>query len=133
MKKLLALLVFCLAFTPPIVRAVDWVRVTGNNQVITYIDVDSIKMSNGKVYFWYLNDFTPHIPDSPDTLSSKNFTSITDCDLLSYQRLTTTFFSEHLGNGNVTATFEEKDPVSYAIPESIMGHIVEWVCDFIKR
>ena len=133
MKKLLALLVFSLAFTPLVVRAQDWQYTADSDGVISLIDVDSIKMSNGKVYFWNLYEYTPHMPCCPDTLSSKTFTSIIDCDLLSYQNIRRVFFSEEFGYGEVVSRHEEKEPVRYAIPGSVMGDTVKWVCDHIEN
>ena len=133
MKKLLALIVICLAFTPLVVRAEDWVLVSKSEKLVSYIDVDSIKMSNGKVYFWYLWNYSPHLPGFPDTLSSKFFISILDCDLFSYQGLRNVDFSEYFGDGTVTSVHDENQPVVYAIPGSVMGITVKSACDFIKR
>ncbi len=137
MKKFIASIVFCLAFTPPIVRAVDWLPVSGDEEITLYVDVHSVKMKNGVIYFWSMSDFFPHLPQMPSTLSAKGFVSIIDCDLFSFQYLTTMFFSEHSGKGNVVSQFGdgklEVELVEYAIPGSHQHHGIEWVCDFVKR
>jgi hypothetical protein len=131
MKKLLALLVFCLAFTPLVVRAVVWFPVEINEQESVYLDLDSIKKADGNVYGWYLVNFQPHFPDHPQILSAMTFISI-ECDLFSYRKLQYSLFPEHSGKGKVLHTYNEDQQVRYAMPDSRIYIVVKSACDFSK-
>lgn len=133
MKKLLALLVFCLAFTPLVVRAADWVKVAEGGITTSYVDVDSIKMSKGKIYFWYLFNYSPPLQNSPEVLSSMTFSSIIDCDLFSYRNLKNVYYSGYGGDGKVVAIHGGDEQLGYALPETVLYENIKWVCDHIEN
>jgi len=133
MKKLLALIVFCLVFTPPIVRA-EWVYSGANSSgTDSYFDLDSIRNSKGKISAWVLYNYNPHLKNSPEVLSLKELLVI-DCDFFSFRSLTSQFFSEHDGYGENIETYNDfPEKIQYAAPESQIYGQLKMICDHVEN
>ncbi len=128
MKKLLTLtvLLYSLIFSP--VSFGEWSPVvTGGSGSISYVDFDRIRKNNGFVYFWRLVDYPE--PISGEYLSVKSYHK-GDCELLRHQYLSTGWYKQSMGKGELGVSDNFENPSwDYPPPNSTSEVILEIICD----
>ena len=123
---------FFLFFFATNIFALNWTPVTSNNEAISYVDIDSIKKSNGMVYYWNLSDRYEKVTIGDITFMSTVSYNMTDCDDINRVKiLSTSFYEGKMAGGRSLYTVEGQD-WSYNVPGSVGASLDNYVCSIIK-
>ena len=130
MKKLrqISLLIASTLLFPTLSFA-EWREVASNVNVTYYVHIESIRKTDGYVYFWELGDLIEPLKNT-GSLSVKAYNQ-TDCERFRINRLNVHFHKEPLGSGDAQK-FNPKTEWLYADPDSSLETIVKFVCNFVK-
>jgi hypothetical protein len=125
MKKFIFTLLFStLVFSSP--SYAGWTKVGENMGGTTYyVDFDRIRKHDGYVYYWELSDYLK--PSKSGVLSAKLYTQ-GDCKLFRYKYLSMSFYTEPMGNGTPSSTFEPPEKWRYPPPSSVSETVLKSVC-----
>ena len=109
--------------------ALNWKEVTPIEDGIFYVDIDSIKKSNGMVYYWELEDRYEKITIGGYTFISSVAYNITDCDTNRIKTLKVVFYEKNMASGRVQYSEDYESPSwTYSVPGSAGDLINEYVC-----
>ena len=131
MKKALLVLTFFFLL-PNISYADDWLFVhevgEGKNKQYTYIDVSTIKVVDGYVYFWFMNDYET---TAGGANSDKVFNQ-GDCKKKGIKTLEYVTFTRNMGKGKKIFEFTPPDEWKYPSPETGWYNILDKVCYIVN-
>ncbi len=129
MKKLgqISLFIASLLVFPTLSFA-EWREVASNVNATYYVHIESIRKTDGYVYFWELGDLVK--PLSSGARSVKLYNQ-TDCKQFRAKKLEVNFYKEPLGEGDAEKHKPEPEWY-YPKPESSFLTIVKFVCNFVK-
>ena len=99
----------------------------GNNGDDFYLDLDRIKVNNGYVYYWYMQDFL--LPLEMGIMSMKMYNQ-GDCEVGRYKDLTAKFFTESMGIG-AGISHIPIDDWHYPGPNTVLKKVFDYVCDYV--
>ena len=131
MKKLILILTFLF----PVSSFADWTKLGNNNDDTTYyLDVETIKESNGLVYYWLLIDYLK--PIESGILSAKQLQEL-NCNTPRKERtLSASYYSKRMGKGTRLGTVNKEQEWMYSQPNTVLKVIIDNVCglnDLYKR
>ena len=123
MKKLILILTFLF----PVSSFADWTKVGTNDDGTTYyLDVETIKESNGLVYYWSLTDYLK--PIDSGILSGK-FLQEVNCNTPRKKRtLSASYYSNPMGKGTPIGTDTKEQEWTYSAPNTITEMMIANVC-----
>ena len=110
----------------------EWTEL-GENVIGTtyYIDIDTVKVNNGYVYYWELSDYLKPSPNG--VLSSKSLNEV-DCDTPRKSRsLSDTFYTQPMASGSVNSSGNDASEWIYPSPDSVGEAMTNAVCDFVGK
>jgi len=127
MKKLIPILtVFLSFFLFPSTSLGEWKHVTTNKDGDEFfVDYDRIRVNNGYVYYWTLNEYKK--PISGKYPSSRIYV-MGDCKVFRFKPLSLSFFKGHMGKGD-SVEVEGNDKWNYPNPKSGIEKILNSVCE----
>tara|TARA_B110000003_G_scaffold238157_1_gene243603 strand:+ start:211 stop:591 length:381 start_codon:yes stop_codon:yes gene_type:complete len=109
--------------------ALNWKAVIPFDDGIYYVDIDSIKKSNGMVYYWDLEDRYEKITIGGYTFMSSVAYKIADCDMNRTKILKVVFYEKNMKSGRVQYSEDYESPSwKYIVPGSVQDLINEYVC-----
>jgi hypothetical protein len=125
MKKLIFTLLFStLVFSSP--SYAGWTKVGENVRGTFYVDFDRIRQHDGYVYFWELLDLLK--PFKSEILSVRIYMQ-GDCKLFRYKYLSDSYYTEPMGNGTPSLSFNTPDKEwNYPPPNHSHEHTLKSVC-----
>ena len=127
-RKILILTMFLSYILFPSTSLGEWKYVsTSIAKDVFYVDYDRIRLNNGNVYFWILNDYLK--PLSAGFKSSKTY-MMGDCEMYRVKSLSSTFYTGQMGKGDLRTVNNEQKWI-YPIPNSIDDAILKSVCEKI--
>ena len=112
--------------------ALDWQGVSYSDNARTYIDIDSIKKSNGFVYFWQLTDFNKERTDANITYISTAAYHMADCDIGRAKALSISFYSDSMAKGRPEESIGESKNWRFYTPGSHGAMSLDFACSFVK-
>ena len=92
-----------------------------------YIDTDTIKEHKEYVYYWVLSDYLK--PLGGRYMSSKVYYQ-GDCGVNRLKYLSVIFYEQPMGGGS-GETNNPPDEWKYPSPDSIVGGMLKYVCDYV--
>ena len=106
----------------------EWTRVAENENGYTfYVDFETIKKQNGYVYFWEMSNYLK--PDKWKDMSSKTLQEA-DCNTpVKARKIYATYHTQPMANGEPSTVSPETRDWIYPPPDSVMGVILEKVCN----
>ena len=130
MKKLgqISLFIASLLVFPTLSFA-EWQKLTSNVKASHYIHIESIRKTDGYVYYWGLTDLVEPL-ENTGALSVKSYNQA-DCERFRINRLNVSFHKEPLGRGNAE-TYSPEPKWLYANPDSSLEDILKFLCNFVK-
>ena len=108
----------------------EWILVSGDHIADGYIETDTIKETNGYVYFWLLQN--RHTPDEEELMSIKLYGQ-GDCGIDRIKFLAAYGYKVPMAKGEI-----EKEEIvdfpkwTFQAPDSIGGILLNYVCDYVK-
>ena len=125
MKKLILILTFLF----PVSSFADWTKVTSTKAGDSfYIDVKTIKESNGLVYYWTISDYLK--PTSAGALSAKLLKEV-NCNTPRKQRaLSASYYSTPMGKGTPLVTDNKEQEWLYSQPNTVIKIMIDEACEF---
>ena len=109
MKNIIVFVFLLLTFLPQKSLAQSWVHVTGNREHTAYYydAFDIIEISKGR---WRVKVLVDNIPRSATTFGpSQTYEAVYDCRLPKILYISETWYSQRMGEGNITEYFEFSD------------------------
>ena len=124
MRKLILILTFLF----PVSSFADWTKEGTNDDGTTYyLDVETIKESNGLVYYWSLTDYLK--PIDSGILSAKILQEV-NCNTPRKKRtLSASYYSTPMGKGTPIGTDSEEQEWLYSPPNSVLKFMIDQVCE----
>lgn len=113
----------------PTLSFAEWRKLSSNDMGSYYIHIESIRKTDGYVYYWELGDLFKPLKNS-DTLSVKTYNQ-TDCKKFRTNRLTVSFYNEPLGKGSAEK-FNPETEWLYPSPDSSLATVLKFACEFVK-
>ena len=125
MKKLLLL-----ALLFPIASFAEWTKVAENRMAAMYIEFESVKESDGYVYYWQITNFIK--PTEGGHLSAKILYEV-DCKTPRKTRwLSFASYDREMAKGSDDYILNTPDEWIYVAPETTHELIVDTVCQFTE-
>ena len=123
MRKLILILTFLF----PVSSFADWTKITSSQEGDSfYLDVETIKESNGLVYYWSLVDYLK--PQNAGFLSAKALYEV-NCNIPRKERqLSISGYSTPMGKGNPIDTDNKEQEWTYSQPNTITEMMIANVC-----
>ncbi len=106
----------------------EWIKINNADSGSQYIDTNSIKESNGYVYFWELGDWAQ--PRLKVYQSAAAYTQA-DCKVYRHKNLTLIFYKEQMGKGP-GKEIEGLDKWKYPAPNTIGYSALNYICEYVK-
>ena len=113
----------------PTLSFAEWRKLSSNDKGSYYIHIESIRKTDGYVYYWELGDLFKPIKNS-GILSVKTYNQA-DCKKFRINRLTFSFYKEPLGKGS-DDTFNPETEWLYPPPDSSLEEFLKFACEFVK-
>ena len=128
MKKLL-LIILLLSALPINANSEDWIRLDKGGEGDFYIDLDSVRKTDGYSYVWTMVDFREPITNRGGNYFSAKVYDQIDCSIGRSKRLAYNFYRESMGRGDV-ATENGNGEWKYYPPGSKYGEVLKIVCNY---
>ena len=127
MVKFMRKLILILTFLFPVSSFADWTKITSSQEGDSfYLDVETIKESNGLVYYWSLTDYLKPIDSS--ILSAKILYEV-NCNTPRKERaLSASYYSTPMGKGTLIGTDNKEQEWTYSAPNTITEMMIANVC-----
>ena len=130
MIRNITIIVFLFSVIIPTTATADWKPIVkGKDGMTTYINLKSIKKSDGRVYWWGLDDRLK--PTERGTKSAKH-SHEGDCGLFRYRTLSWSFHKMAMGKGTGRFVQTEIPNWKYPKPHSVSGYILKTICEAVK-
>ena len=109
----------------------EWTEVAEAGGNTWYIDIDTVKVNNGYVYYWDLEDLLK--PDSDGDLSYKSLNEV-DCDIPRKSRiLSEIWYAQPMASGSTSGSANLSGEWIYPSPNSVGEIKTNEVCDFVGK
>jgi hypothetical protein len=129
MKKIIVLATFVITLMLPSTSFAEWQRVAVYSSHITFVDFDRVRMQDGYVYYWAMDNFSTR---TEGFLSAATF-SQGDCNLLRVKKMQGIFYTGSMGQGQANTYNPRVVKWDFAPPKSAIEHILNLVCSEAKR
>ena len=124
-----AALASTVAFASPVFAGWTEVAEAGGNT--WYIDIDTVKVNNGYVYYWGITDYLK--PINYGVLSSKSLREV-DCDTPRKSRsLSDTFYTQPMASGSVDTSGNDASEWEYPSPNSVGEFLTNKACEYAGK
>ena len=109
--------------------AFNWKKVVANSIGDSYyVDINSIKKSNGLVYYWELGDYLEPITGSLDNASSSISKYKVDCGEEKRTWLNDTYYSQSKGRERIVED-NSNNIIDYPKPKEVRYTLMKFACN----
>ena len=107
----------------------ELIEVSSSDSSTVYIFNDSIRVHNGNIFWWELNDYVR--VDSVGNLSNQMYKE-GDCGIYRHRILSFVFYKQSMGNGDgeTSAPVGKNGDWKYPSPGTLAANSLRYACDY---
>ena len=93
----------------------EWTKITANDDVDFFMDIETIKERGGYVYYWQLNDWHTPLADDFPALSAVIHKKI-DCSAEKMRNEVIYWYEQNMGKGDIYMTIDSSSETTWIYP-----------------